>query len=237
MAPMEIKLPPDFSAFDSIFRSQGWVTPAPQIHDEAVDEDIYVVVGEDARILIPGFRLWRSTSVTLGAQPADRIRVLPNMEGIIAEFLPVRLPSAKFKPVSADKEPDEQQNASSLTQSNGSPPPSSAETAAPQDDAAQRRARSGEEGTECDLGTLPNEKLQKLLEVEGMQARPVRLRVWTSEGVALASKPVCVMYHPKRQLVERLAEREALRHERERRALLGADAGATEATESEGEEQ
>jgi hypothetical protein len=235
MAPMEIKLPPDFSAFDSIFRSHGWVTPAPQIQDEAIDDDIYVIVGEDARILIPGFRLWRSTSVTLGAQPADRIRVLPNMEGIIAEFLPVRLPSAKYK--ARSEVSAEQQDWSSSAQSDASSAPPAGETETTQDRAGQDTAPSGQEVAEaCDLGDVPDQTLRNVLQ-KTMQARSVRLRVWTSEGVALATKRVCVMYDPKRQLVQRLAEREDLRHERERRAVLGSDAAAKEAKEKEGEER
>jgi hypothetical protein len=43
-------------------------------------------------ILIPGFRLWRSSVVTIGAQRADRIAVLPNMRGIIADFKEVQRP-------------------------------------------------------------------------------------------------------------------------------------------------
>ena len=37
-------------------------------------------------IVLKGGRLWRSTQVTLGSQKADRIIVLPNMEGILAHF-------------------------------------------------------------------------------------------------------------------------------------------------------
>jgi hypothetical protein len=39
-----------------------------------------------AKILIPGFRLWQSALATIGSQESDKITVLPNMEGIIAEF-------------------------------------------------------------------------------------------------------------------------------------------------------
>lgn len=93
---IEIAVPPDYEAFDSIFRQEAWVMRKPRIKDEAMDEDICVKVGEPAKILIPGSRLWRSSSVTLGAQLADRIRVLPNMEGIIAEFGKIDLPHAVF---------------------------------------------------------------------------------------------------------------------------------------------
>jgi hypothetical protein len=51
-------------------------------------------VGQRGEILLTGGRLWRSTEVTLGAQLADRITVLPNMEGIIATFDCVRSQSS-----------------------------------------------------------------------------------------------------------------------------------------------
>lgn len=50
---MAVKLPPDYGAFDSIFRGEGWVTPAPQIRDQDMDQAIYVVAGQDANVLIP----------------------------------------------------------------------------------------------------------------------------------------------------------------------------------------
>ncbi|MGH7175623.1 MAG: hypothetical protein ACREGR_04680 [Minisyncoccia bacterium] len=43
-------------------------------------------VGRPAELLLKGKRLWRSTEVTLGAQKADEIVVLPNMDGIVAKF-------------------------------------------------------------------------------------------------------------------------------------------------------
>jgi hypothetical protein len=47
---------------------------------------IVAEVGRSLDILLTGFRIWRSTEVTLGAQKSNRIVVLPNMEGIIASF-------------------------------------------------------------------------------------------------------------------------------------------------------
>jgi hypothetical protein len=38
------------------------------------------------RVLIVGERLWRNTAVTIGSHKAVKIEVLPNMEGILAEF-------------------------------------------------------------------------------------------------------------------------------------------------------
>jgi hypothetical protein len=43
-------------------------------------------IGQRGSLLLRGGRLWRSTEVTLGAQRANEITVLPNMEGIIATF-------------------------------------------------------------------------------------------------------------------------------------------------------
>jgi hypothetical protein len=53
---------------------------------------------EPGSVIIRGTQLWRSTVVTLGAQQADSISVLPNMKGIIATFKPV-------KPSLSDKQP------------------------------------------------------------------------------------------------------------------------------------
>ena len=45
-----------------------------------------------ASVLIPGRNLWRSTVVTIGSNRSNRISVLPNMEGIIAEFPKIMRP-------------------------------------------------------------------------------------------------------------------------------------------------
>jgi hypothetical protein len=55
-----------------------------------VDTPLRLEVGRPAQVLLTGGRIWRSTEVTLGAQKADEITVLPNMEGIIAKFRCVR---------------------------------------------------------------------------------------------------------------------------------------------------
>jgi hypothetical protein len=148
---LSISVPPDFEAFDSIFREDAWVTRGPRIQDEEMEKSIHAKVGETTKILIPGTRLWRSASVTLGAQLADRIRVLPNMEGIIAEFVEVELPYA-----SSHGEID---TSTGDSQGNG-------------------------HLEKCD---------EQHVELE---SRPVRLRVWTSEGMTKADRMVCVYYDP-----------------------------------------
>ena len=87
-----IPLPPDYEAFDS-FIGGSQVRREPKILNDFLDT-ITVDACRRAEILIPGFRLWRSTSVTLGSQKAVRITVLPNMRGIIATFDPVEIPTS-----------------------------------------------------------------------------------------------------------------------------------------------
>ena len=62
-------------------------------------------VGYQGEILLTGGRLWRSTEVTLGSQKADRITVLPNMEGIIATFSCVRPQGSWVRPSGAPAAP------------------------------------------------------------------------------------------------------------------------------------
>lgn len=89
---MTVALPPDYEAIDTLVvggtRRQG-----PVIDDlYFADRKPVVRACGPASILIPGERLWRSTSVTLGGQIADRITVLPDMRGIVASFEQVDTP-------------------------------------------------------------------------------------------------------------------------------------------------
>lgn len=80
-----VPIPPDYEAFDSFIGGQEAVR-RPQINDELMYGAITLVACRRAAILIPGLRLWRSAMVTVGSERADRITVLPNMRGILAEF-------------------------------------------------------------------------------------------------------------------------------------------------------
>ena len=165
---LSVAVPPSYEVFDSILRGAE-VKLGPSIRDNEMDRAIYVRTGQATRILIPGSRLWRSAAVTLGAQSAGRIRVLPNMEGIIAEFDPVDPPYAA---------PD-------------------TETEPPRPDA-------GATGPRTDYpipGLVADESEQCRPRIKGpggreLLVKPARLRVWTSEGVAKAKRPVCVVYDP-----------------------------------------
>lgn len=175
---LNISVPPTLDAFDSIFREDAQVTLGPSIRDNEMDRDIYVRAGKETKILIPGSRLWRSASVTLGAQMAKRIRVLPNMEGIIAEFGPVDPPYAAYN---VESDPTGNQSGE------GSEDQADNEPEGVESEECKKRIKFkfGEDKVERNLG-----------------ARAVRLRVWTSEGVALADKPICVVYDPDEVLSE-----------------------------------
>jgi len=76
-----IQLP---GAIAEISRKLGFeVVQEPYITEPTLQ---HLKVGQPGRLIFTGGRLWRSTSVTLGSQIANRITVLPNMEGIIAYF-------------------------------------------------------------------------------------------------------------------------------------------------------
>ncbi len=84
---MKVSLPPDFEALDTLATS-GAEKRGPAIYDERLKMPIVVRSCSKNDIVIPGSRLWRSATVTLGGQPANKITVLPNMQGIIASFDP-----------------------------------------------------------------------------------------------------------------------------------------------------
>lgn len=78
-------------AIAELSRKLGFeVVQEPYIVEEAPQT---LVIGQPGALKLRGARLWRSTEVTLGAQTATSISVLPNMEGIIANFDCVWRPS------------------------------------------------------------------------------------------------------------------------------------------------
>lgn len=156
-----INVPPDYEAFDSVFLRSAGVRRGPHIHEDRMDQQIDVIAGgsDPVSILIPGTRLWRSTTVTLGGQTADRIRVMPNMEGIVAEF-------------SEGIDRPHCMRGNSLV----SDPP---------------QARSG-----AITGPSLVDRCQERLGTDRLEVKAIPLRVWTSEGVAEMSQPVCVIYDP-----------------------------------------
>ena len=103
-----VPIPPDYEALDAVVTAGGALRHEPRIMDVLMGKphdptggqldpadptkrsDVTVTACQNASIVIPGYRLWRSTVVTLGGQKADRITVLPNMRGIMAEFQRVK---------------------------------------------------------------------------------------------------------------------------------------------------
>jgi len=87
-----LRLPGTAAEFDRRLGMQ--VVRFPYIRTQAQRAPVPVLrAGEHGALLIEGGRLWRSTEVTVGAQRATSIRVLPNMEAIIAEFRCVDRPT------------------------------------------------------------------------------------------------------------------------------------------------
>jgi hypothetical protein len=85
-----VRLP---SAIPEISRKLGFdVVQQPSLYEPRQKE---LVVGTPGALLLEGARLWRSTEVTAGSQRAEKISVLPNMEGILAEFKCVLPPAGQ----------------------------------------------------------------------------------------------------------------------------------------------
>jgi hypothetical protein len=72
------------------------------IEEWAAQPADFRVCDEKAALIIPGRRLWRSTIVTLGSQKADEIFVLPDMNGIIATFSQIKVPTSLPDPKAND---------------------------------------------------------------------------------------------------------------------------------------
>ena len=98
---MKVPVPPDFEMVDSLIVGNE-LQRKPKILDVFLDQ-IDLVACRKAEILIPGLRLWRSTVVTLGAQKASKITILPNMQGILADFGTIQIPSARDEDTSTGK--------------------------------------------------------------------------------------------------------------------------------------
>jgi hypothetical protein len=118
---------------------------------------IRVEVGRPFNLLLTGFRIWRSTEVTLGAQKSDSIVVLPNMEGIVATFNCVDAQS----PVSAS-------SAEGSISASSAKHPASASTA----------KSPGTSSTKTSVASSVQTPVSA-----PSQEQVVDVRVWTSEGV------------------------------------------------------
>jgi hypothetical protein len=72
------------------------VRKEPYIDFETTPKNQLLEIGRAGQIALQGARLWRSPIVRMGHQQADRIFVLPDMRGIIAEFSCVQPPPGEL---------------------------------------------------------------------------------------------------------------------------------------------
>lgn len=80
--PQVVELPGRYPELEQLFAASP--RRDPYAYEETRD---YVVKGNTpASIVIEGIDLWRTSVVTLGNLRSDRVEVLPNMKGIVAEF-------------------------------------------------------------------------------------------------------------------------------------------------------
>lgn len=88
-ALLKVVLPNSYEGIDALLLQ---VKRRKPVIVEADFEQTTLTACTPARILIRGNRLWRNSVVTLGAQEATEIKVMPNMEGILARFDRVEIP-------------------------------------------------------------------------------------------------------------------------------------------------
>lgn len=73
-----------FDFIKAPYLDDQWLASTPQLRLEA---------GRPGKLVILGGRLWRGTVATVMGQPANKITVLPDMKGVIAEFDCVATPA------------------------------------------------------------------------------------------------------------------------------------------------
>jgi len=78
---MSVRLPNRYELLDGLLIDDLRRSPVITGIDVSPDQPCGTL-----RVLVVGERLWRNTAVTIGSYKAARIEVLPNMEGILAEF-------------------------------------------------------------------------------------------------------------------------------------------------------
>lgn len=98
----KIRLPGDPAAITEFLQRRAKRT-GPVVFSHLMPP-VLLQSGERTSVLIPGRNLWRGTVVTIGSMRADQISVLPNMEGIIAEFPSITHPQNGGTTARADEE-------------------------------------------------------------------------------------------------------------------------------------
>jgi hypothetical protein len=178
-----IELPVNFETVDAILFET--IDRNPVIFESA-GASLTVKPCNTAEIVIPGRRLWRSTVVTLGGQKADEIFVLPDMNGIIAKFNQVHLPSRSSDPASATSANPAPATSANLTAATSTNPTSATST----NPVAATSANPASASTSPVAATSTNP-------VAATSTPPLHhepLTVWTSQGSA--TLPVPVTFEP-----------------------------------------
>jgi hypothetical protein len=85
----EISLPTRYDLISNVLLD---ARQRPPLVNELEIPQTNLMACQPARLQIAGQRLWRSAIVTLGGQKADLIQVMPDMEGILAQFDEVQPP-------------------------------------------------------------------------------------------------------------------------------------------------
>lgn len=85
----EVNLPGDILGIKDALITEKIRPPIPRfLYDE-----VHMEIGNEDNLVIAGTDLWRSPAVFIGSQKADRISVLPNMQGIVAHFKEIKQPA------------------------------------------------------------------------------------------------------------------------------------------------
>ncbi len=100
--PMNVRLPVDYSALTAWLTGDGEMGRPEIFPERGRDGKLrrhLVNAGVDTekktRLIIRGRDLWRNPNVFIGNQKADNVVILPNMEGLLAEFGPIEMPPRK----------------------------------------------------------------------------------------------------------------------------------------------
>lgn len=88
--PFKVVLPNSYEGIDALLLQ---IKRRKPVIVEADFEQTALTACTSASILIRGNRLWRNSVVTLGSQEAAEIKVMPNMEGILARFETIEIPN------------------------------------------------------------------------------------------------------------------------------------------------
>jgi hypothetical protein len=156
----------------------------------APDNTLEVEAGRHASLAISGGRLWKSPRVQLGHQWADRVQVLPDMHGIIADFKCIEPPRGfAFEGASRYGPQNNGQAQQYESQANNG-------ATMPQYDRAENTATPSDDG-EPDKPATSSTAVSNRREAiphrsgGGQRMNPGFLRIWTSEGV---TQPLPVSY-------------------------------------------